>query len=50
MACSVAIFLGAVVSASGSNRNSFDLVLTGRIIMGFGSTIIETCTFKILAH
>ncbi|KAF7548504.1 hypothetical protein G7Z17_g7008 [Cylindrodendrum hubeiense] len=50
MACSIAIFLGAVISASGSNQDSFTLVLTGRIIMGFGSTVIETCTSKILAH
>ncbi|KAL2670216.1 hypothetical protein Neosp_014683 [[Neocosmospora] mangrovei] len=48
--CSVAIFLGAVVSAAGSNQDSFGLVMGGRIIMGFGSTVIETCTSKILAH
>ncbi|KAH6661798.1 major facilitator superfamily domain-containing protein [Plectosphaerella plurivora] len=50
MICSVAIFIGAVVSAAGSNQDTFGLVLAGRIIMGFGSTIIETCTSKILAH
>ncbi|GJC88637.1 major facilitator superfamily domain-containing protein 1 [Colletotrichum liriopes] len=50
MACSIAIFLGAVVSAAGSNNDSFTLVVTGRVIMGFGSTVIETCTSKILAH
>ncbi|KAH7311536.1 major facilitator superfamily domain-containing protein [Stachybotrys elegans] len=50
LACSVFIFLGAVVSAAGSNQDSFGLVMGGRIIMGFGSTVIETCTSKILAH
>ncbi|RSL94354.1 hypothetical protein CDV31_014342 [Fusarium ambrosium] len=50
LVCSVAIFLGAVVSAAGSNQDSFGLVMGGRIIMGFGSTVIETCTSKILAH
>ncbi|KAL6915324.1 hypothetical protein FSST1_006819 [Fusarium sambucinum] len=50
MACSIAIFIGAVVSAAGSNQDSFTLVVTGRVIMGFGSTVIETCTSKILAH
>ncbi|KAH8898638.1 MFS general substrate transporter [Thozetella sp. PMI_491] len=46
MACSIAIFLGAIVSAAGSNQDSFGLVMGGRIIMGFGSTVIETCTSK----
>ncbi|CAG9975835.1 unnamed protein product [Clonostachys byssicola] len=50
MACSIFIFIGAVVSAAGSNKDTFSLVLAGRIIMGFGSTVIETCTSKILAH
>ncbi|KAF9876776.1 major facilitator superfamily transporter [Colletotrichum karsti] len=50
MACSIAIFIGAVISAAGSNQDSFTLVVTGRVIMGFGSTVIETCTSKILAH
>ncbi|KAK2738354.1 major facilitator superfamily transporter [Colletotrichum kahawae] len=50
LACSVAIFIGAVVLAAGSNNDSFTLVVTGRVIMGFGSTVIETCTSKILAH
>lgn len=47
MACSIAIFIGAVVSAAGSNQDSFSLVLSGRIIMGFGSTVIESCTSKV---
>ncbi|SPO01777.1 uncharacterized protein DNG_04450 [Cephalotrichum gorgonifer] len=50
LACSIAILIGAVISAAGSNTNSFGLVLGGRIVMGFGSTVIETCTSKILAH
>lgn len=47
MLCSIAIFLGAVVSAAGSNQDSFTLIVAGRVIMGFGSTIIETCTSKV---
>lgn len=50
LVCSVAIFVGAVISASGSNQDTFGLVLGGRVVMGFGSTVIETCTSKILAH
>ncbi|KAK4940849.1 hypothetical protein LTR10_019121 [Elasticomyces elasticus] len=50
MVCSIFIFLGAVVSAAGSNQDSFGLVVGGRVIMGFGSTVIESCTSKILAH
>ncbi|KAM0413637.1 hypothetical protein ACHAPD_006875 [Fusarium lateritium] len=46
MACSIAIFIGAVVSAAGSNLDSFTLVVTGRVIMGLGSTVIETCMSK----
>ncbi|ETS83876.1 hypothetical protein PFICI_05752 [Pestalotiopsis fici W106-1] len=46
LACSIAIFIGASISAAGSNQDSFTLVVTGRIIMGFGSTVIETCTSK----
>ncbi|KPM41707.1 hypothetical protein AK830_g4865 [Neonectria ditissima] len=50
MACSIAVLIGAVVSAAGSNNDSFGLVMGGRVIMGFGSTVIETCISKILAH
>lgn len=49
MACSVAILLGAIISAAGSNQDSFGLVVGGRVIMGFGSTVIETCTSKVFA-
>ncbi|KAK1623558.1 hypothetical protein BDP81DRAFT_475555 [Colletotrichum phormii] len=31
-------------------REPTALVVAGRVIMGFGSTVIETCTSKILAH
>ncbi|GAA5915230.1 hypothetical protein JCM6882_003377 [Rhodosporidiobolus microsporus] len=44
------VFLGSVISASGTNQSSFGLVMAGRIVLGFGSTIVETCTSKILAH
>ncbi len=47
LACSIVIFLGAVVSAAGSNQDSFDLVVGGRVLMGFGSTVIESCTSKV---
>ncbi|KAH8658312.1 major facilitator superfamily domain-containing protein [Xylariales sp. PMI_506] len=50
LACSTAIFIGATISAAGTNKDSFGLVLGGRIILGFGSTVIESCTSKILAH
>ena len=47
MVCSITIFIGAVISAAGSNQDSFALVVAGRVIMGFGSTVIETCTSKV---
>lgn len=47
MVCSIAIFLGAIVSAAGSNQDSFSLVVAGRVIMGLGSTVIEMCTSKV---
>ena len=50
MVCSVFILLGAIISAAGSNQDTFGLVMGGRVVMGFGSTVIETVTSKILAH
>lgn len=47
LVCSVFIFFGAVISAAGTNNDSFKLVLTGRIVLGLGSTVIETCTSKV---
>ncbi|KAH8924286.1 MFS general substrate transporter [Atractiella rhizophila] len=47
-----AIFLGSIVSAAGTlpSVRSFGCVLGGRIIMGFGSTLVESAGSKILAH
>ncbi|KAF9047172.1 MFS general substrate transporter [Hymenopellis radicata] len=50
MLCSTFIFVGAVISASGSNVESFTLVVVGRVILGLGSTVIESASSKILAH
>lgn len=50
MLCSTFIFIGSVVSAMGSNFESFNLVIGGRIILGLGSTVIESAGSKILAH
>ncbi len=50
MLCSTCIFVGAVISASGSNAESFTLVVVGRIVLGLGSTVIESAGSKILAH
>ena len=50
MLCSIFIFIGSVVSAMGSNFESFNLVIGGRIILGLGSTVIESAGSKILAH
>jgi len=47
LVCSVFIFIGAVISAAGTNGDSFKLVLAGRIVLGLGSTVIETCTSKV---
>lgn len=47
LACSSFIFIGAVISAAGSNAASFRLVLAGRIVLGFGSIVIESCIMKV---
>lgn len=50
MVCSVFILLGAIISAAGSNQDTFGLVMGGRVVMGFGSTVIETVTSKVYRH
>ncbi|KAJ7687402.1 major facilitator superfamily domain-containing protein [Mycena rosella] len=50
MFCSVFIFVGSMVSALGSNYDSFNLILGGRVIMGLGSTMIEAAASKIETH
>ncbi|KAJ7234159.1 major facilitator superfamily domain-containing protein [Mycena rebaudengoi] len=50
MFCSVFVFVGSMVSALGSNFDSFKLILGGRVIMGLGSTVIEAAASKIQTH
>lgn len=48
--CAFSVFAGAIVSAAGAHRDSFAPVLGGRLLMGFGSTIIEIIPQKIYYH
>ena len=48
--CSVFIAVGAVVSACGANTTAFSLVIAGRILMGFGSMLIESAQLKLYTH
>ena len=44
------ISVGAIISACGANTTEFSLVITGRILMGFGSMLIESAQLKLYAH
>ncbi|CAE6400123.1 unnamed protein product [Rhizoctonia solani] len=48
--CAFTVFAGAIVSAVGAQHNAFGPVLGGRLLMGFGSTIIEIIPQKIYCH
>ncbi|KDN50038.1 hypothetical protein RSAG8_01374, partial [Rhizoctonia solani AG-8 WAC10335] len=48
--CAFSVFAGAIVSAVGAQHNAFGPVLGGRLLMGFGSTIIEIIPQKIYCH
>ncbi|KAJ7142021.1 major facilitator superfamily domain-containing protein [Mycena crocata] len=50
MLCSLFVFIGSMVSALGTNFDSFELILGGRVIMGLGSTMIEAAASKIETH
>lgn len=50
MICSTFIMLGAIISATGANQTQLGLVIGGRIIMGFGSMLIESAQLKLYAH
>ncbi|OCF39673.1 hypothetical protein I317_06528 [Kwoniella heveanensis CBS 569] len=47
---SVFILVGAVVTSCSANTNNYGLLIGGRIIMGFGSTVIESTQSKLYAH
>lgn len=48
--CSIFISVGAIVSACGANTTQFSLVIAGRILMGFGSMLIESAQLKLYTH
>ncbi|QRV76658.1 major facilitator superfamily transporter [Ceratobasidium sp. AG-Ba] len=48
--CAFTVFAGAIVSAAGAQHQLFGPVLGGRLLMGFGSTIIEIIPQKIYWH
>jgi hypothetical protein len=48
--CAFTVFAGAIVSSIGAYHESFSPVLGGRLLMGFGSTIIKIIPQKIYWH
>jgi MFS family permease len=44
---STVVLLGTILSAVGASVSSYPLVLVGHIVLGFGSTTIETVQSKI---
>ncbi|CAE6346181.1 unnamed protein product [Rhizoctonia solani] len=48
--CAFSVFAGAIVSAVGAQHDAFGPVIGGRLLMGFGSTIIEIIPQKIYCH
>ncbi|ORX34136.1 major facilitator superfamily domain-containing protein [Kockovaella imperatae] len=47
---SVFVLLGAVISAPAANTGNYELLIAGRVIMGLGSTVIESTQNKLYAH
>ncbi|OCF32015.1 hypothetical protein I317_06699 [Kwoniella heveanensis CBS 569] len=48
--CSTFIMIGAIISAAGSNTSHFGMVVGGRVLMGFGSMVIESAQLKLYSH
>ncbi|WWC64309.1 uncharacterized protein I303_106919 [Kwoniella dejecticola CBS 10117] len=47
---SVFILIGALVAAISTNVDNYGMLVSGLIIMGFGSTVIESTQSKLYAH
>jgi len=47
---SVFIFLGAIIAAVGASKSSFNTLVAGEVILGLGSTTIETSQSKLYTH
>ncbi|GAA6061515.1 hypothetical protein JCM10212_004505 [Sporobolomyces blumeae] len=47
---STIILVGTILSAAGASTSSYPLVLIGHIVLGFGSTTIETAQSKIYSY
>nr|AOR51678.1 MFS general substrate transporter [Phaffia rhodozyma] len=50
MVSSIFIFIGAILGGVGASTKSYGLIVGGQIIMGFGSTTIETAQSKLYTH
>ncbi|KAF7293068.1 MFS transporter [Mycena indigotica] len=47
---SVAVLLGTLISGIGASKASFGTLVAGNVIMGLGSSTIETCQSKLYTH
>ncbi|WVQ95901.1 hypothetical protein IAU59_003000 [Kwoniella sp. CBS 9459] len=47
---SIFVLIGALVTSSSANANNYGMLIGGRIIMGLGSTVIESTQNKLYAH
>ncbi|WVR03906.1 hypothetical protein IAU60_000905 [Kwoniella sp. DSM 27419] len=50
MVFSCFIVIGSVVAALSANTGKIGLLIGGRILMGFGSAVVETCQYKLYTH
>ncbi|KAM0756365.1 MFS general substrate transporter [Meredithblackwellia eburnea MCA 4105] len=48
--CAVMLVLGAVISGLGASFRNYGAVVSGEVIVGFGSITIETAQLKIFSH
>ncbi|KAJ7236620.1 major facilitator superfamily domain-containing protein [Mycena rebaudengoi] len=50
MLSSVCVLLGTLVSGIGASRSSYRALVVGNVVLGLGSTTIESCQSKLYTH
>ncbi|KAJ6625112.1 major facilitator superfamily domain-containing protein [Mycena sp. CBHHK59/15] len=50
MLSSAFILLGTIISGIGASRSSYEALIAGNVILGLGSTTIESCQSKLYTH
>nr|GAT50931.1 MFS transporter [Mycena chlorophos] len=44
------VLLGTIISGLGANKSNLSILVAGNVVMGLGSSVIETCQTKLYAH